>query len=191
MLTLGPLIVVRQLGGEGVWIALLQAGAIGLLAGSVLATRLGGTGRFALRLRRPVLVANLGLAMYAVPLALLGAAVPAPILIAAYGLALTGLGFLNPVWETTVQRHIPADRLARVSAYDTLVSLAAMPLGYAVAAPAAAALGQDVVLYATAGLVFVATAGMIFVPGVRRLTADTPPPAAPTAADTPRLSPVS
>lgn len=162
--TLGPLIAVRDLGGDGVWIALLQTGAVGVLAGSLVATRLGDSAR----LRRPILVANLGLASYAAPLALLGAGAPAPVLIAAYGVAMAGLGFLNPVWETTVQRHIAADRLARVTAYDILVSLAAMPLGYAVAAPAAAAVGQNTLLYAVAGLVFVATAGMILVPAVRR-----------------------
>ena len=32
---------------------------------------------------------------------------PAPLVIAAYGVALTALGYLNPVWETVVQ-HIPA-----------------------------------------------------------------------------------
>ena len=34
------------------------------------------------------------------------------------------------MWETVVQQEIPAEVLARVSAYDWLVSLAAMPLGY-------------------------------------------------------------
>lgn len=169
LLTLGPVIAVRKLGGEAVWVAVLQAGAIGLLGGSLVATRLGGNGRFRLRVSRPVLVANLSLSLYALPLALLALAAPAPAVIGAYGLALAGLGFLNPVWETAVQRHIPADRLARVSAYDILVSLAAMPLGFALSPLAADALGSAAPLGVAALLVFVTTAGTALVPGVRNL----------------------
>jgi hypothetical protein len=175
LLTLGPLIAVRQLGGELVWVAVLQAGAVGLLAGSLLAMRIGGTGRFRLRITRPVLVANLSLSLYTLPLALLAVAAPAPALLIAYSLALAALGFLNPVWDTAVQQHIPADRLARVSAYDHLVSLAAMPLGYALAAPAAAALGNAVPLGVAAVVVLVTTAGTALVPGVRNLRAGPAP----------------
>ena len=49
----------------------------------------------------------------------------------AYGLAAVGLGFANPVWLTAVQQEVPAAALARVSAYDWLVSLGAQLLGYA------------------------------------------------------------
>ncbi|GAA2712038.1 hypothetical protein ACFY2R_17680 [Micromonospora olivasterospora] len=48
-LTLGPLVAVDRLGGDGVWVLLQQGGAVGLLAGSLLAGRLrprspGGAG---------------------------------------------------------------------------------------------------------------------------------------------------
>ena len=69
LMTLGPALAVRELGGQDVWIALLQTGAVGLLLGSLLAGRA--------RPRRPVLVANLGLATYALPLALLALSAPA------------------------------------------------------------------------------------------------------------------
>jgi MFS family permease len=164
LLTLGPLIAVRRLGGEGVWIAVAQAGAVGMLCGALLATRL--------RPARPVLAANLGLATYGVPLLLLGVDAPAPALLAGYAAAMVGLGYLNPVWETAVQRHIPADRLARVTSYDWLVSLAAMPLGYAAGPIAADAFGDATPLLVTAALVVVTTAGTAFVPGVRRLRSE-------------------
>ena len=169
MLTLGPLIAVHELGGEFVWVAFLQAGAVGMLAGSLLATRLGARGRFALRLDRPILAANLSLSLFALPLALLAFAAPAPLVVAAYGVALAGLGFLNPVWESAVQQHVPADKLARVSAYDLLVSMAAMPLGYALAAPAADAFGEATPLLIGAVLVALSTAGTALMPSVRRL----------------------
>lgn len=169
MLTLGPLIAVHELGGEFVWVAFLQSGAIGLLLGSLLATRLGATGRFGLHLGRPILAANLSLSLLAAPLALLALAAPATVVIVSYGVALAGLGFLNPVWETAVQRHIPADKLARVSAYDLLVSIVAMPLGYALAAPAADAFGETTPLMVAAVLVALTTAGTASMASVRRL----------------------
>ncbi|MCM0676570.1 MFS transporter, partial [Micromonospora phytophila] len=160
LMTLGPAVAVRRLGGEGVWVMLLQAGAVGMLTGSLLAARI--------RPRRPVLVATLGLASYAAPLALLAVAAPAPLVIAAYGVALTALGYLNPVWETVVQEQFPPEVLARVTSYDWLVSLGAMPLGYALAPIAARTWGETVPLLAAAALVLVACAGAAAVPGVRR-----------------------
>ncbi|WP_207922587.1 MFS transporter [Micromonospora sp. KC606] len=160
--TLGPAVAVGHLGGEGVWVLLLQAGAVGLLAGSLLAARV--------RPRRPVLVGNLALATYAAPLLLLALAAPAPVVIGAYGLALAALGFLNPIWETVVQEQFPPHVLARVTSYDWLVSLGAMPLGYAVAPLAARAWGTPAPLIGAAVLVGVACAGTAAVPSVRRLT---------------------
>ena len=47
----------------------------------------------------------------------------------------------NSVWESTLQRHIPAESLSRVSAYDWFGSLAFYPLGLAVWGPIADAAG--------------------------------------------------
>ncbi|WP_199736927.1 MULTISPECIES: MFS transporter [Micromonospora] len=161
LLTVGPVVAVDRLGGEGVWVLLQQVGAVGLLAGSLLAGRV--------RPARPVLLGNLALATYAAPLLLLAVAAPAPVTVTAYCLALTALGFLNPVWETVVQGQFPPEVLARVTSYDWLMSLGAMPLGYALAPLAAHAWGPPAPL-ATAGvLVLLACAGTAAVPGVRRL----------------------
>ncbi|MFD0273138.1 MFS transporter [Kitasatospora sp. NPDC127111] len=161
LLTLGPLIASRELGGDGVWIAMTQAGAVGVLAGSLLAGRV--------RPGRPVLVANLGLALYALPLLALATAAPAPLTVAAYTVAMTGLGFLNPVWQTVVQQEFPAQVLARVTSYDWLLSLAAAPLGYALAPLAADAWGSTTPLLIAAALVAFACAGTAAVPGIRRV----------------------
>ncbi|MFF0285231.1 MFS transporter [Streptomyces sp. NPDC005262] len=163
LMTLGPALAVREMGGKTVWIALLQTGAIGLLLGSLLAGRA--------RPRRPVLVANLGLATYALPLGLLAAGAPAALTIAAYGIALAGLGFLGPVWDTAVQSAVPAHALARVTSYDWLLSLAAMPLGYALAPLAASAWGAEVPLSVAAVAVGTACLATAAVPGVRRFKA--------------------
>ncbi|GGT57174.1 MFS transporter [Streptomyces purpureus] len=160
LMTLGPAIVLAELGGEATWVVMLQTGAVGLLAGSLLAGRA--------RPRRPVLTANLGLALYAAPLLLLAISAPAPVTIAAYGLAQAGLGFLSPVWETAVQRAFPPHALARVTSYDWLLSLAAMPLAYALAPAAASAWGPEVPLAAAAVLVGGSCLATALVPGVRR-----------------------
>lgn len=163
LMTLGPALAVREMGGKAVWIALLQTGAIGLLLGSLLAGRA--------RPRRPVLVANLGLATYALPLGLLAAGAPAALTIAAYGIAQAGLGFLGPVWDTSVQSAVPAHALARVTSYDWLLSLAAMPLGYVLAPLAASAWGAEVPLAVAAVAVGAACLGTAAVPGVRHFRA--------------------
>ncbi|MFJ2187036.1 MFS transporter [Kitasatospora sp. NPDC087861] len=160
LLTLGPLIAATRLGGDGVWVALTQAGAVGLLVGSLVAGRA--------RPRRPVLVANLGLALYGLPLFALAVAAPGPVAVGAYAVAMAGLGFLNPVWATVVQQDVPAGILARVTSYDWLLSLAAAPLGYVLAPLAADAWGSEVPLLATAALVTAVCAGTAAVPGVRR-----------------------
>ena len=162
LVTLGPAVAVDRLGGEGVWVLILEAGAVGLLIGSLLA---GWA-----RLRRPILVANLGLATYALPLVLLAVAAPAPAVIVSYGLALAALGFLNPVWETVVQTEIPPHVLARVSSYDWLLSIAAMPLGYALAPLGATLWGAQMPLVTAAVIVALACLGTAAVPGVRRIT---------------------
>ncbi|MFE7109523.1 MFS transporter [Streptomyces sp. NPDC057575] len=163
LMTVGPALFVRELGGKGVWVALLQTGAVGLLLGSLLAGRA--------RPRRPILVANLGLATYALPLGLLAAHAPVALSIAAYGVAQAGLGFLGPVWETSVQSAVPAHALARVTSYDWLLSLGAMPLGYALAPLAASAWGTEVPLAVAAVAVGAACLGTAAVPGVRRFAA--------------------
>ena len=58
-------------------------------------------------------------------------------------------------WETALVRHIPADSLSRVSAYDWMGSLALLPLGFAIAGPIASQVGARTVLGIGAGVTFV------------------------------------
>ncbi|WP_034484101.1 MFS transporter [Actinomadura oligospora] len=168
MLTLAPVIAVQRLGGETVWIVTTEAGAVGLVIGSLIA------GRF--RPRRPVAVANAGLAAYAIPLTVLAFYAPAMVFVPCYALALAGLGFLNPTWETTVQAVIPTETLARVTSYDWLLSLAAAPLGYALGPWAASIWGPRAPLLVAAVLVATSCLGTLAAPGVRRLTLDATEP---------------
>ncbi|MYY04129.1 MULTISPECIES: MFS transporter [unclassified Streptomyces] len=163
LMTLGPALFLHGPGGKGSWVILLQTGAVGLLLGSLLAGRV--------RPNRPVLAANLGGALYVLPLCLLAAHAPVAVSVAAYGVAMAGLGFLNPVWETAVQSAVPAHALARVTSYDWLLSLAATPIGYALAPLAASAWNAEVPLAVAGLLVGAACVSTAAVPGVRRFGA--------------------
>src|SRR5437762_3435968 len=82
-----------------------------MVIGSLLATRLGASGRFSIRLDRPVLAANLSLSLFALPLAMLALAATAALVVGAYGLAMAGIGFL--VARETGRRPRPALRGGR------------------------------------------------------------------------------
>ena len=159
--TTGPLIAVTELGGKTVWLAALQASAIGYLTGAFIAGRT--------KVSRPILVGNIALMSYAVPLVLFAVAAPAWSVVVAYGLAMACLGFLNPVWETAVQQEVPAEVLARVSAYDWLVSLAAMPLGFALGPILAREFGYTWPLTGAAVLVLITLSIPVSLPDVRNL----------------------
>lgn len=159
--TTGPLIAVTELGGKGVWLAALEATAVGYLAGAFIAGRA--------KVSRAILVGNIALMSYAVPLVLFAFAAPAWLVVVAYGIAMSCLGFLNPVWETAVQQEIPAEVLARVSAYDWLVSLGAMPLGYALGPVLSREFGYTWPLAAAAVLVVITLSIPVSLPDVRNL----------------------
>ena len=159
--TTGPLIAVTELGGKTVWLAALQASAVGYLAGAFIAGRT--------KVSRAILVGNIALMSYAAPLVLFAVAAPAWAVVAAYGLAMACLGFLNPVWETAVQQEIPAEVLARVSAYDWLVSLGAMPLGFVLGPLLAREFGYAWPLTCAAALVVISLSIPVSLPDVRNL----------------------
>jgi MFS family permease len=161
LLTTGPLIAVTELGGKVVWLIALQAGAVGYLTGALIAGRT--------TVSRAILACDIALMSLAVPLVLFGIAAPAWAVVLAYGFAVACLGFLNPVWQTVVQQEIPAQVLARVSAYDWLVSLGAMPLGYVLGPLLGRELGYAWPLTGAAVLVLISAAIPVTLPAVRDL----------------------
>ena len=132
-LVLGPGICEQQLGGAGAWAVIVSAqGAGGLLAGVVV---------LGVRFRRPVVATNLAWTLLVAPNLLLAFAAPVAAVAVAAFFGGIGLGAGNGIWETTLQRNIPAASLSRVSSYDWFGSLAFNPLGLALAGPVAAAIG--------------------------------------------------
>jgi hypothetical protein len=161
IVTTGPLIAVTELGGKGVWLAVLEASAVGYLIGAFIAGRT--------RVSRAILVGNIALMSFAVPLILFAVAAPVWAIVVAYGFAMACLGFLNPVFETAVQQEVPAEVLARVSAYDWLVSLSAMPLGYVLGPVLTREFGYTWPLVGAAALVVITLSVPVSLPDVRNL----------------------
>jgi MFS family permease len=160
---LGPIVADRDLGGAAAWGTVLAAVGLGALAGSVLATRA--------RPRRPLVLVALTEALFALPLAALAAAAPAPLLVFAAFLSGAGMMLGNSVWESTLQRHVPAESLSRVASYDWFGSLAFRPLGLALWGPLAGAMGISSALWLAFGLFVVAVAALLALPDTRRLRA--------------------
>jgi MFS family permease len=104
------------------------------------------------------------------PLMLVLASEPAVLLlvvaafVAGAGLELFGVG-----WDLSMQQHVPPELLSRVYAYDGLGSILAIPVGQALAGPAAAWLGVQEAVVLCAVVIMVVSLVTIAVPAVRRL----------------------
>ena len=61
-------------------------------------------------------------------------------------------------WTVALARNIPPDKLARVSSYDVLGSVMAMPVGALIAGPLGAAIGISAAQYAAAAAIVLASA---------------------------------
>lgn len=160
-LVLGPAVAEAHLGGASAWGAILAAGSAGSVAGGLLALRL--------RTRRPLVVSSV-LTTLAAPV-LAGLAIPAaPVVIAALGfLGMFALGAGGPIWDTTLQRHIPPHAISRISSFDWLGSVALNPIGYALIGPLAHAIGIGTTLAIAAGLNAASSIGVLAVGAVRAL----------------------
>jgi hypothetical protein len=72
-------------------------------------------------------------------------------------------------WETALGQHIPIDKLSRVSSYDMLGSIIAVPIGQLSVGAVAAAAGITAVELYGAGLYVAITAATLVVPSVWHL----------------------
>lgn len=150
-------------GGAGAWTAILVAGAIGALVGGATALRI--------KPRRPLLAACVVIIPNVLPMILLALTMPWETLVVTA--LLTGFGnmLFNTLWETTLQQHVPAAALSRVSAYDWFGSLLCQPIGLALAGVAAAAIGMSSTLWIAAAVTVVSLVAMLAAPSVRQLRA--------------------
>jgi MFS family permease len=75
-------------------------------------------------------------------------------------------------WSTAKQRLVPAELLGRVSSVDWFVSLALLPLSYALAAPVAAAVGVRRTFIGAGVIGAVVTLAFLYLPGLRAVERD-------------------
>ncbi|MFK0193198.1 MFS transporter [Kitasatospora sp. NPDC090308] len=154
----GPVVAEDRMGGAGAWGAAMAALSVGMLAAGPLMTRW--------QPRRLLLVGNGGVFLFGLPP--LALALGWPLVPVAVAMFLAGAGTTVFIvgWMVTLQQEVPEELLSRMSAYDAFGSFALLPLGSALAGPAAAAFGLSGALWGCA-LVCAALAGLV--PEVRRL----------------------
>jgi MFS family permease len=158
---LGPIVADRELGGAAAWGTVLAAVGVGALVGSVLATRAKPS--------RPLVHVALTEGLFALPLAFLAAVFPVPLLVCATFLSGVGMMLGMSVWESTLQRHVPAESLSRVASYDWFGSFAFYPLGLALWGPVAAGIGISTALWLAFGLFAASVATLLALPDTRRM----------------------
>jgi MFS family permease len=158
---LGPIVATNQLGGPSAWGLIGAAMGVGSILGGLIALRVMP--------RRPLVVANLALVLTAPQLLALAVPLPTVAIMAFCVLGWAGLTFLNQVWFATVPQLIPADVLARASSFDWLLSIIAMPIGFAVSGPVADHVGIPTTLVAAAAIMAVPCALVVLIPGVRHV----------------------
>jgi len=160
---LGPVVAAEDLGGAAAWGTVLGVLGLGALVGGLIAVRVDPA--------RPLVVFALGGAAFALPLSCLAAG--APLLVLAAGAFAAGVSLMlgNSLWESTLQRHIRAEQLSRVSAYDWFGSFAFQPLGLAIWGPIAGLIGISPALWIAAALQLTTVLALLAVPEVRHLPA--------------------
>ena len=130
---LGPLALRQQGHGAAAWGLITGLFSAGMLMGGGVALRY--------KPRRPmVTVCSTGFVALLAPfvVGMGGGDVALALVMVLRGLA---IGILVTIWNTTLQREIADEALARVTAWDWMTSLALWPAGLAVAGPLADAMG--------------------------------------------------
>ncbi|HUZ86798.1 MAG TPA: MFS transporter [Candidatus Baltobacterales bacterium] len=158
---LGPVVAKQRLGGASVWGLIGASMGVGAIAGGLIALRATP--------RRPLVVANLVLIPAAFMLVAIAVPLPTVGIMAVCVVGWAGLTFLNEVWFATVPQLIPQEVLARASSFDWLLSLVAMPVGFAVSGPLADHIGIPTTLLGAAALMAVPCFLITLVPGVRHV----------------------
>jgi MFS family permease len=146
---LGPVVAREHLGGAAAWGAITAADAFGLIAGGVVSLRFIP--------RRPMLFVVLTGGAIAISPLSLAMVLPLPaVCLASFGLGVF-VEMMMVQWTVAMARNIPPDKLARVSSYDVLGTVMAMPAGALIAGPLGTAIGTSRAQYGAAAVIVVAS----------------------------------
>lgn len=158
---LGPKVAEDELGGAGAWALIVTLSGVGSVAGGLVALRL--------RSDRPLFVGSAALACFCLTPFALALVLPVWAIVLTGFLGGAGVSLFVALWETTLQRHVPAASLSRVSAYDAFGSLTLYPLGLAIAGPLAVVLGTSETLWLAGACILAVTTAVLAVRDVRSL----------------------
>jgi MFS family permease len=160
LFVLGPAIADESFGRRG-WGFLLAAQTVGMILGGLLALRL--------RLRRLLYFGVASCFFLAPPLLVLGTYPRLWLLIPLAAIGGLMLEQFGVAWETSMQEHVPPDKLARVYSYDMVGSFVAMPIGEVLVGPISHAAGLETTEIGLGLLMTLAVVGMLSSRSVRTL----------------------
>ena len=158
---LGPLLAIKKFHGASSWATIVAVEFIGYLAGSLIAIKV--------RPKYPMRFLLLG--TYAICGYLIALAFSNSVWIIAVFAFFFGINFdlWGAIWSTSLQREVPKESLSRVSAFDGMGTLLTRPIGVAVAAPLASAIGLQSTFLWMAALCAIVITGMLAFPTVWKM----------------------
>lgn len=146
------------------------AGAYGLMNSALGAgTAVGALTAMRLRADRPLRAGTFGIFAFALMPTAVGLDLPMPWLCCGVFAAGIGGAFWAVNWATSVQTQVPNEILNRIHAYEVAGSVAMLPVGQALAGPAASALGARHVLQAGGAVAVCVAVTLLCIPAVRGL----------------------
>jgi predicted MFS family arabinose efflux permease len=161
---LGPVVAKAHLGGPAAWGAITAADSFGLIAGGLVSLRFTPP--------RPMLFVVLtGAAIAISPLSLALVLPLAVVCLASFCLGVL-VEMMMVQWTVALARAISPDKLARVSSYDALGSMMAMPAGALIAGPIATAIGVPAAQFGAAAVIIVVSALCLIPRDIRTMRSD-------------------
>ena len=161
---LGPYVAKHSMDGAKTWAFVVAGEGLGSLLGALAGLRW--------RPRQPMVTAGILMMLTAVQNLVL-AFHPTTFLLT---VAATGAGFAfalgSVIWDTTLQRSIPPEKLARVASYGWMGAMVFLPAGYALAGPIAMAIGLEPYLLLAAVWIVASTLFVIRLRAVREVGFD-------------------
>jgi MFS family permease len=171
---LGPYVAKHSMNGASSWAFVVTGEGVGSL--------LGGVAGLRWRPARPMVTTGL-LLMLTAAQDLILAFHPTALLLAPAALC-SGFAFAlgSVVWDTTLQRKVAPEKLARVASYGWMGAMVFLPAGYALAGPIAMQIGIKTYLVIAAAWIVASTLFVIRLPAVREVGFEDGTDAVPAAA---------
>ncbi|WP_344328929.1 MFS transporter [Streptomyces macrosporus] len=132
-------------------------------------TAVGGLLAMRIRPLHPLRAGSLALLGYCAFPAAVAAQLPPVVIAACTAVSGAAIGFWGVMWATSVQTQVPEAIRGRVHAYEVAGSLSMLPVGQALAGPAAGLFGTRSVLAAGAVTAVLVSAALLSVPAIRNL----------------------